>query len=273
MPGISLGNALGQEYQHLFDTCEISSARQAAVEKLIRTILANKDRYRAAGRSLSIPWFFIASIHNMESSLRFDCHLHNGDPLTARTVQVPSGRPKTGAPPFTWEESATDALKLRRLDRVSEWTIPAILFQFERYNGFGYRNQHPDVLSPYLWSFSNHYSKGKFTGDHKFDPDAVSQQCGAAVLLRRMAETGAVQFNEDGTPKADFADTRQPRLTDLEPLVTYALTRQSDEARMLQRALNAFPGIFVRVDGVPSQLTSDAFFKVTGHFLKGDPRA
>jgi hypothetical protein len=36
--------------------------------------------------------------------------------------------------------------------------------------------------------------------------------------------------------------------------------------------LNTFPGIFVKVDGVPGERTSDAFRKVTGHFLFGDPR-
>jgi len=38
----------------------------------------------------------------------FKLHLHNGDPLTARTVNVPKGRPKTGQPPFAWGISAKD---------------------------------------------------------------------------------------------------------------------------------------------------------------------
>lgn len=270
---VSLTSALSKEYQRLFDTCEIKPDRQDAVENLIGKIVENKDRYRAAGKPLGIPWYFIGPIHNMESSQRFDRHLHNGDPLTARTVQVPAGRPKSGDPPFPWEESAADALKLKRLDRVTEWTIPTILFQFESYNGFGYRTQHPGVLSPYLWSFSSHYSKGKFIADRKFDPDAVSGQCGAAVLLRRMAETGVVRFDSDGIPRPDVSDTQPSELGALEPLVTFSRTKKSEEAKMLQRSLNTFPGIFVRVDGNPGRRTSEAFCKVTGHFLKGDPRA
>lgn len=269
----SLTTSLSNEYQNLFDTCEIRPGRQDAVEKLIATIVDNKERYRSVGEPLAIPWFFIGPIHNMESGQRFNKHLHNGDPLTGRTFHEPPGRPKSGEPPFTWEESAADALKLERLDRVSQWTLPVILFQFERYNGFGYRNRHPEVLSPYLWSFSNHYTRGKFVEDRKFDPDAVSGQCGAAVLLRRMAETGVVRFDADGIPLSDFEDTRLPKLTDLEPLVTFSRTKKSEEAEMLQRALNAFPGVFVKVDGVPGPRTSEAFFKVTGHFLQGDPRA
>ena len=41
-------------------------------------------------------------------------------------------------------------------------------------------------------------------------------------------------------------------------------------ARPLQAVLNKFPGVFLKVDGVPGVRTSDAFNKVTGHFLMGD---
>src|SRR5262249_26048617 len=119
---------------------------------------------------------------------------------TARTVNVPAGMPKTGAPPFTWEESATDALQARNLNHVTDWGLPGTLYQLEAYNGFGYRSNHPEVLTPYLWSFSSNYTSGKYVADHKFDPTAVSKQCGAAVLLRRMSELGIIQFKPDGAP-------------------------------------------------------------------------
>ena len=61
-------------------------------------------------------------------------------------------------------------------------------------NGFGYRRFHSGVLSPYLWSYSNHYTSGKYVADGTFDPDAVSKQCGSAVILRRMAETGLTRL-------------------------------------------------------------------------------
>jgi hypothetical protein len=40
----------------------------------------------------------------------------------------------------------------------------------------------------------------------------------------------------------------------------------------LQRWLNTFPGIFVKENGIPGQRTSDAYKKVTGTYLPGDPR-
>jgi lysozyme family protein len=270
---IQLTDSLREEYRRLFDTCEIQPERQETVARLVTMIVQNKDRYRSVGTSLGIPWFFIGAIHNMESSLSFKGHLHNGDPLTARTVHVPKGRPAAGAPPFTWEESATDALQLEKLDDVTDWTMPGILFQLEGYNGFGYRTNHPDVLSPYLWSFSNHYTAGKFVEDGKFDPDAKSQQCGAAVILRRMAENGTIQFTAGGDPVLDLAVGTTDSLSGFAPLVVFSETEKSDVAAALQRALNAIPGIFLRVDGIPGRRTSDAFRKITGHFLKGDPKS
>jgi lysozyme family protein len=189
---LPLTDELRAEYQNLFDTCQIRQEAQAEVENLAAKIIHNRSRYEAVGTPLSIPWYFIGVIHNMESSQRFDRHLHNGDPLTARTVQVPAGRPVDGSPPFTWEASASDALKLEGLDKVTDWTWAALLYRIEKYNGFGYRTRHPEVLSPYLWSGSNHYTKGKFVADGKFDPDAPSKQCGAAVLLRNMVDHNVI---------------------------------------------------------------------------------
>lgn len=252
---VTLTNPLRAEYRSLFDACEIRPARRAAVETIVSSVIAQKARYEAVGDPLGIPWYFIAAIHNLESSLRFNRHLHNGDPLTARTTHVPPGRPLTGEPPFTWEQSATDALLLQRLDRVTDWTLPSLLFQWEKYNGMGYRNRTPPVPSPYLWSFSNQYSKGKFIADGTYDAEAVSQQCGAAVLLRRLAELQLVTFD-------------QP----IAPLVTFSLTESSEAARQLQRFLNTQPGIFLQVDGVPGPRTSDALHLAFGHFLRGDPR-
>lgn len=139
-----------------------------------------------------IPWYFIACVHYLECSFSFKKHLHNGDPLTGYTVQVPAGRPKVGhAPPFTFEESAVDALKLMGFDKVTSWKLPFILRKLEAYNGFGYFKYH-NMNSPYLWSYSNHYTKGKYVKDGKFDKNAVSAQTGSAVILKRMEERGLI---------------------------------------------------------------------------------
>lgn len=267
---ISLTPALRDEYQRLFDSCLIDAARASVVDGLATRIAAGSARYDAVGRPLGIPWQLIGVIHCLEASLDFRTHLHNGDPLTARTRQVPKGRPRDGSPPFPWEVSATDALRLAGLDRWDDWSVPGILYRLEAYNGFGYRTRHPEVRSPYLWSWSNHYTSGKYVADGTWSATAVSKQCGAAVLLRRQAETGTLRL--DTTDVVVPEEEAPATIGALEPLVRYSMTKRSENAARLQRLLNTFPGIYVRVDGIPGKRTSEAFRRVSGHYLVGDPR-
>jgi lysozyme family protein/peptidoglycan hydrolase-like protein with peptidoglycan-binding domain len=181
---MNLTPALTKEYSDLWASCTIRTARIAEVDAIVDRIVRNKQRYTAVGKPLGVTWHVVGIIHMLEGSGNFATHLHNGDPLTARTVHVPRGRPKQGRPPFTWEESASDALIQEGLDRWNNWTVPGTLFVLEGFNGFGYHGK--GINSPYLWSFSNHYAKGKFSSDGVFSATAVSAQCGAAVLLSRM---------------------------------------------------------------------------------------
>lgn len=65
---------------------------------------------------------------------------------------------------------------------VRDWSVPHMLYLLEKYNGWGYRM--PRLASPYLWSFSNLYTKGKFVRDGVYDPNAGSKQRGVALLLK-----------------------------------------------------------------------------------------
>ncbi|NNB43290.1 hypothetical protein [Pseudomonas chlororaphis] len=266
MSKLSLTPALKNEYEQLFNSCLINQKYFDNVNKLVNTLYEHRDKYQRVGEKMGIPWSFIAVVHNMESSQNFEKHLHNGDPLERRTVNVPVGRPLS-SPPFTWEASAVDALGLHKLGTQTDWTLPGTLYQLELYNGIGYRLYHPHVLTPYLWSFSNHYQNGKYVSDGTWSDSAKSAQCGAAVLLRRMAENGYV----------DFVDQPPPATQDGPIIVNYSSTRPDSpdavaKAENLQRWLNTFPGIFVKVDGSPGERTSSAYFKVAGHYLPGDPR-
>lgn len=259
MAKVTLSEPLKLEYRDLYDRCEVRPERMSDVDRILDAMLANRSHYLQAGATVVAPWYFVAAIHQMESGGRFDRHLHNGDPLTARTVQVPAGRPSTGSPPFTWEESAADALRLRKIDQVGEWDIPRLLYELEGYNGWGYRLYHAHVKSPYLWSFSNHYRAGKYVADGTWSDSAVSKQCGAAVILRRLEERGEIALRS----------VEQPALSILRFSADKVVARADD----LQRFLNSFPGITLRVDGKPGEKTSAAFKAVFGQYLDGDPRA
>ena len=125
MPNIPFTEALRKEYENLFNSCMIRLERALLVDGIVANLVANKNRYQTVSETQGTPWSFIAVVHNMEASLNFTKHLHNGDPLSSRTVQVPADRPKKGNPPFTWEESASDALSIRDWDQRLIGASPA----------------------------------------------------------------------------------------------------------------------------------------------------
>lgn len=188
----SLADIAG-EYLAMFDAAIVAPARVAEADKRAKTIASFRSIYEPLGQTVKVPWHFIGLIHCMESNFNFGTHLHNGDSLMHRTSHVPAGRPlsEVADPPFSWVTSATDALTFLGFNTQSDWSLAAILYRLERYNGFGYRIR--GLATPYLWSFSDRYSKGKFVQDGIFSFEAVSKQCGAAVILKRLIALGIVQ--------------------------------------------------------------------------------
>jgi lysozyme family protein len=183
---------LEAEYAAYFATMELRAQHRESAEWHRTMMLQSRSRYEAVARRTGVPWHFIAAVHGLEASFNFRAHFHNGDfPLTQRTRQVPAGRPRTWLPPSSWEDSAVDALRLMGYIGESDWSMPRMLHRIEGFNGFGYRRM--ARTSPYLWCFSNHYDRGKYVADGKFDPRAKSQQCGAAVMFKLLVEAGQLK--------------------------------------------------------------------------------
>ncbi|MGH6781275.1 MAG: hypothetical protein ACREB5_04120 [Sphingomonadaceae bacterium] len=185
--------SLRAEYAKLFGTAQVRPEHAGRVEWHMKAIEKFRPRYEAVSRDTAVPWHFIGVIHCLESSFNFRAHLHNGDfPLTARTRQVPKGRPSIWLPPDDWESSAKDALRLLGFVNETDWSLEKTLYRLERYNGFGYRKRR--VATPYLWSFSNHYESGKYVSDGSWSPTSKSQQCGAAMMLKVLTDTSKITF-------------------------------------------------------------------------------
>jgi lysozyme family protein len=183
---------LRQEYERLYTTQVIKPGRIDEVYTGLRKIETGKARYKKVEARTHVPWFTIGIIHLLECDSNFACHLHNGDSLNHRTKNEPSGRPEKGQPPFTWEDSAVDALKYQGFDVWTDWSIAGTLYKLEAYNGFGSRNH--GIESPYLWGGTTFYSKGKYIKDGIWSPVAVSAQIGAGPLLRTLTRKKIVQF-------------------------------------------------------------------------------
>lgn len=195
--------ALKDEYSRLWASMYVHTKWRPAVDASARKILSNKERYQAVAAMTRVPWFVIGLMHQMESGCNFGCHLHNGDPLARRTVQVPKGRPLAGLGPFKWETSACDALLMKGLEQIGDWPIERICYELERFNGWGYRKYHPTTLSPYLWSGTAHYARGKYIADGKWSSSAVSGQTGAMPLLKKLTELDPSILGGAPAPAAD----------------------------------------------------------------------
>jgi lysozyme family protein len=181
-PRKNTGDTKTPDFVYLWETCKINSEDEKYITSDCKKLLANRSRYDKVSAVTKVPWYVIAVIHELESGADFSTHLHNGDPLSARTRQVPKGRPAAGNPPFTWEESAIDALGYDGAAGIKDWNISATLRFLEQYNGLGYRNK--GIYSPYLWSCTNHYTKGKYVADGVWNAEAVSNQIGCAALMK-----------------------------------------------------------------------------------------
>jgi lysozyme family protein len=196
--------SLRQEMGRMYRKLEVRPERAESADWHLAMIRKSKSRYERVGEQTGVPWHFIAVTHALESSFNFRAHLHNGDfPLSSRTRQVPAGRPKLWLPPSDWESSAKDALRLLGFTNQSDWSLERTLYRLEAYNGFGYRGY--GVPTPYLWSFSNHYERGKYVADGKFSRTARSQQCGAAVMLKLLDVAGEITLTPAATAEKGTA--------------------------------------------------------------------
>lgn len=165
---------------------------------------------------------------------------------------MPANRPLT-APPFTWEESAIDALHYTKLTNWQDWSVAGTLFKLEVYNGWGYRRYHSQILSPYLWSFSNHYHQGKYAADGKFDSQLISQQCGAAILLKELLKNQTNQPTNALSTAFHSTLKTQPSTLPLYPgRLINSGERQRSVVKLIQQQLN--------------QLGTKPTLKVDGYF-------
>lgn len=170
------------------------------INKVCSRMIMNQIIYSGIESATGVPWYVIAGIHYRESSQNFNCHLHNGDPLTDRTIHVPKGRPVNGSAPFTWSASAIDALSDRWQPDI--WDVNNTLLFCEHYNGLGY--QRHNIASPYLWSGTSLYSKGLFVSDGTLDLTKSDQRPGIVALFKTLIGQGIILDTKDDTTSSDL---------------------------------------------------------------------
>jgi len=147
-----------------------------------KRLVSAKARYQTVASKTGVPWFIVAVIHEREASQSWSANIAQGDPWTEVSVHVPAGR----GPFLSWEGAAVDALSncAPYAARWTDWSAGGALTLLETYNGTGYANK--GLPSPYIWSGTDQYEKGKYVSDGKFDPEAIDKQLGCAGLIRTM---------------------------------------------------------------------------------------
>lgn len=157
---------------------------------IIATEIRNEPRYLKVEEETGVSANLIGAIHQLESGRDFKTHLHNGDSLLRKTRKSPAGRPP-GKPPFTWLNSAIDAVKydgLTTSDSKAEQCQASI-----NYNGLGYERK--GIVSPYGFNGSQFYKRGKYTGDGVYNPRVVSKQIGVCVILKEIERLEKLELN------------------------------------------------------------------------------
>jgi lysozyme family protein len=178
---------LAADYNARWRAMVVRPERLAAADEVARRMASREARYRAITDPLGVPWYWLAAVHELEHSGRFTTSMVVTDPIDVRPGQPIPDATITDA---QWDDTARALLRARALPLWRGWDVPGLMYQWERYNGMGYRPL--NVPSPYLWSFSNQYTAGKFIRAGVFSPTTVSAQPGTAVLLRRLIDLGAV---------------------------------------------------------------------------------
>lgn len=168
------------EYSEIIPTLKIRDDRFLEVKLICDKFKTLKPRYDIVSEKTGVPSDLIFALHYREASLRFNGVLHNGENILGtghKTRLEPKGR----GPFETWEEAAIDALLIKKNIFPQSWTLESKLTFAERFNGLGYK--YKGLPSPYVLSFTNGYSKGKYVADGKFDANFIDKQCGVAAIL------------------------------------------------------------------------------------------
>lgn len=192
-----------EAYNDAFWSANLRPEWISKLDATLDRIIAAKSKLEGPARAVHTPWYVIGVLWMLETGGNFSLHLHNGDPLTAQTVNEPKGRPQDWPPPpgvDPWEYSAADALRLHGLNDMDGLQIGEMLARLERFNGRGYQKK--GLFSPYLWSGTDLYEKGKYLSDHGFSTDAVSELVGAAAVLRRLQDRKIIDLRGSASASA-----------------------------------------------------------------------
>lgn len=178
---------LEEVYSEMLDLYEICDDWKGRVVQEADALIKNSNRYLVVQQATGVDWELIASLHNLESGGDFAKTIRDGGAIRAATWEADTINALK-------EQGVTDAFKNNPVDSQKEEFACWIA---EKWNGFAYRKYNYGP-TPYLWSGTNFYVKGKYVADGKYDPNAVSKQVGFVPLYMELR--GASHSDDVGPP-------------------------------------------------------------------------
>lgn len=240
-PDLTIGDTAGNKrtftekvYQH--NLAGVSGAKVNVTGAEMKGDLAlfkknwekNHGRYEAVSAQTGVPAKLIAAIHWRESTGNFNTYLHQGDPLGKPAVHWPRNIPIF----YKWEDAAVHALNMKKgikndLGMTAKTTdLAAMATYAECYNGLGYYNH--GHTSPYVYSGTDKYTKGKYVGDGIYDGNVKDRQLGVLTMLESIS-TGVAAPSQ--TPST-AAPTKTPGAS---PAEQGPVSHNSADLRMMRR--------------------------------------
>ncbi len=151
------------------------------VQNFKKIYAENQDVYEQISIETGVPPALIAALHYRESACNFGTYLHNGQPLGQPTTMVPKNVNFDN-----FHDAAVAALDNAQRQKgiyLSQDSDIVLMMTFaELYNGTGYTDYH-DMASPYVFSGTEVYEKGKYVSDGSFNSETVDKQPGVYILV------------------------------------------------------------------------------------------
>jgi lysozyme family protein len=200
--------ALAAEYTRLLSAMVIDAKREAELESRARIIIARAadENWQLVTAATGMPKIWGMASFERESGSDYARSPAQGDPWRHVSTHVPKGL----GPYKSWAAAAIAAYRIDHLDHVgaANWTWARACYEGELFNGFGYRAH--GIHTPYLWSWSNIYTRGKFVADGAFDAGEKDQQCGMIPLMVALTRIDPSLALADAMPVAAVAPPERP---------------------------------------------------------------
>ena len=173
------------ETQVVGRTAKMTPAQAEDLDLFVANWKKNQKRYEAVSQKTGVPAPLIAALHWRESTGDFTTYLHQGDKLGRKARHVPRNIPVFSV----WEDAAVHALTMSDkaavrddLGMKSDTRDAAAMATYaEFYNGLGYDGR--NTASPYVYSGTDNYSRGKYFSDGHYSKSYQDQQLGVLAMV------------------------------------------------------------------------------------------